>query len=227
MGKTVDTRAGHRKRLREKLIKAGIDALSDYEVIEILLTLGTPRKDCKVLAKELMKKFGSIHEIIYADDNELLNFKGIGPNNIFGIKLAREIIKSFHKSKLMKRKRIKSAGDIVDYLTSSMGYMKREMFKTVFLNVKNEILKVDDLFIGTVNESPVYPREIMRKVFIYNATSIIIVHNHPSGDVSPSKGDILVTEKIKNICNTMDISLLDHIIIGKDSYYSFAEEGLI
>ncbi len=227
MGKTVDTRAGHRKRLREKLIKAGIDALSDYEVIEILLTLGTPRKDCKVLAKELMKKFGSIHEIIYADDNELLNFKGIGPNNIFGIKLAREIIKSFHKSKLMKRKRIKSAGDIVDYMTSSMGYMKREMFKTVFLNVKNEILKVDDLFIGTVNESPVYPREIMRKVFIYNATSIIIVHNHPSGDVSPSKGDILVTEKIKNICNTMDISLLDHIIIGKDSYYSFAEEGLI
>ena len=127
----------------------------------------------------------------------------------------------------MRKSRIKNAKDLVDYLYSSMGFLNREIFKTVFLNVKNEIIKIDDLFVGTVNESPVYPREIMRKAFIYNAVSIIIVHNHPSGDVTPSRGDILVTEKIKNICDTMDISLLDHIIIGKDKYYSFAEKGIL
>ncbi|NIA22969.1 MAG: DNA repair protein RadC [Proteobacteria bacterium] len=227
MRKEKNKGVGHRKRLRGKLIRAGIESLNDYEIIELLLTLGTPRKDCKDIAKELINEFENIHNIIYAEDEELLKFKGIGEHNIFGIKLARGIIETFHKSKLMKKNRIRSAKDLVDYLYSSMGYLDREVFKTVFLNVKNEILKIDDLFVGTVNESPVYPREIMRKAFLYNATSIIIVHNHPSGDVSPSKGDILVTEKIKDICNTMDISLLDHIIIGKDKYYSFAEEGII
>ncbi|RKX68152.1 hypothetical protein DRP44_00305 [candidate division TA06 bacterium] len=227
MGKKEIKGAGHRKRLREKLVRAGIESLNDYEIVELLLTLGTPRKDCKSIAKELIKEFKSIHDIIYADDEELLKIKGIGRHNIFGIKLARGIIETFHKTKLMRKSRIKNAKDLVDYLYSSMGFLNREIFKTVFLNVKNEIIKIDDLFVGTVNESPVYPREIMRKAFIYNAVSIIIVHNHPSGDVTPSRGDILVTEKIKNICDTMDISLLDHIIIGKDKYYSFAEERIL
>jgi DNA repair protein RadC len=155
-----------RSRLREKVIIGGFDTLNDYEIVELLLTLGTPRKDCKEAAKIVIKKFGSLNDILSTDEEQLLKIEGIGKHNIFGIKLAKEILKSFHKRSI------------------------------------------------TINESPVYPREVIKKVFLYNATSIIIAHNHPSGDVTPSKGDILVTEKLKDICETMNISMLDHIIIS-------------
>ncbi len=225
--KNKDFREGHRGRLREKVIIGGFDVLNDYEIVELLLTLGTPRKDCKNEAKIIIKEFGSLNDILSTDEEQLLKIKGIGKHNIFGIKLAKEILKSFHKRSITNKKKIKDAKDVVDYLRSSMSYEKREIFKTIFLDIKNNIIKIEDLFKGTINESPVYPREVIKKVFLYNATSIIIAHNHPSGDVTPSKGDILVTEKLKDICETMNISMLDHIIISIDDYYSFAEEGIL
>lgn len=227
MMKNKDFREGHRRRLREKVIIGGFDTLNDYEIVELLLTLGTPRKDCKEAAKIVIKNFGSLNDILSTDEEQLLKIEGIGKHNIFGIKLAKEILKSFHKRSITNKKKITDAKDVVNYLRSSMSYEKREIFKTIFLDVKNNIIKIEDLFKGTINESPVYPREVIKKVFLYNATSIIIAHNHPSGDVTPSKGDILVTEKLKDICETMNISMLDHIIISIDDYYSFAEEGIL
>jgi len=218
---------GHRKRLRDKFLSSGLDGFHDYEIIELLLTLGTPRKDCKEQAKEAIKKFKTLRGVLEADVEELQKIKGIGPHNIFGIKLIKEVAKASLKERLSEKPLITSSKDLFDYLYLSMRGLKKELCKVIFLNTKNRILEVEDLFEGTLNSSSVYPREIMQRSITLNAASLIFIHNHPSGDPQPSEKDREITRELVSAGNIMKIKILDHIIIGDNHYFSFADEGLI
>lgn len=219
---------GHRQRLRDKFLKSGLDAFHDYEIIELLLTLSTPRKDCKEQAKEAVRKFKGLKGVLDASVDELTEIKGIGDINIFGIKLFQEISNRYLKEKIIKQKMIlKSSKEVFDYLYQSLQRKKNEVFKVLFLNAKNNLLEVEDLFEGSLTMSAVYPREIMKKAIKYNAASLIFVHNHPSGDPNPSETDIDITKKLCLAGDIMQIKVLDHIIIGDSKYFSFAEKCLI
>lgn len=219
---------GHRKRLRNKFLKAGLEAFHDYEIVELLLTLGTPRKDCKQQAKEAIKRFKGLKGVLEASLEELQEIKGIGPVNAFGIKLFQEVAERYLKEKILKKEIIlKSSKSVFDYLYQSMQREKKEIFKVLFLDGKNELINVENLFEGSLTSSVVYPREIMKKAIKHNTTALIFVHNHPSGDPSPSQSDKEITEKLVSAGKTMEIKVLDHIIIGNNKYFSFADERLI
>ena len=218
---------GHRKRLREKLIKSGIAGFHDYEIVELLLALGTPRKDCKQQAKAAIKKFKTLRGVLEAPLEELQEIKGIGPHNIFGIKLVQEVAREFLKETILEKPISKSSKEVFDYLYHSMRDVKKEIFKVLFLDGKNHIIDIEDLFEGTLNISSVYPREIIKSAIKHNALALIFVHNHPSGSPEPSLSDKEITKDLIEASNTMQIKVLDHIIIGDNRYFSFADDGLI
>ena len=222
-----DTSLGHRKRLRERFLKSGLSGFHDYEIIELLLTLGSPRKDCKQQAKEVMKRFKTLRAALSASPEELQEIDGIGPHSAFGIKLVQEVAAEFLKLRIVDKPVYKSGKEIFDYLYHSMRDLKKELFKVIYLNSQNQIIDIADLFEGTVDVSSIYPREIMKAAIKHDAVSLIFVHNHPSGDPEPSKYDKEVTRDLVFAGNIMQIRVLDHIIIGNNRYYSFANEGLI
>lgn len=223
---------GHRERLRTKFLKSGFSGFHDYEIIELLFTLATPRKDCKAQAKEALKKFKTLRGVLEAPLDELQKIQGIGPINIFGIKLIRHSVEELFKQRLLSEPlnftdSIKAPTAIFDYLYTSMNALKKEQFKVIFLDTKNRILEIEDLFHGTINASSVWPREIIESALKYNANSLIFVHNHPSGDPTPSSSDTELTKNLVSAVKTVDIRVLDHIIIGRNSYFSFAEKSMI
>jgi len=223
-----ESQQGHRRRLREKFIKSGISGFHDYEIIELLLTLGTPRKDCKQQAKEAMKRFKTLRGVLEAPTEELQEIKGIGPHNVFGMKLFQEISERYLKERIIGKKiQLKSSKKVYDYLFQSMQKDKKEVFKVMFLDGKNRLIEAEDLFDGSLTSSVVYSREIMKKAIKYDAVSLIFVHNHPSGDPDPSPSDKEITKELLFAGNLMQIKVLDHIIIGDNRYFSFADEGLI
>ncbi len=218
---------GHRERLREKFIKGGLAGFLDYEIIELLLTLGTPRKDCKQQAREALKKFRSLRGVLGASPEELQEISGIGPHNVFGLKLIQEVSRRFLKDKVMNRPYCHSSKEVFDYLYHALRDMKKEIFKSMFLDAKNHILEEKTVFEGTVDTSAVYPREIMKEALKCDASSLIFVHNHPSGDPEPSVSDREITRELVFAANVMQLKVLDHIIIGNNRYFSFADEGLL
>ncbi len=219
---------GHRRRLREKFIKSGISGFHDYEIIELLLTLGTPRKDCKQQAKEAIRKLKTLRGVLEASTEELQEIKGIGPHNVFGIKLFQEISERYLKERIIGKKiQLKSSKKVHDYLFQSMQKDKKEIFKVMFLDGKNRLIEAEDLFEGSLTSSVVYSREIMKKAIKHDAANLIFVHNHPSGDPDPSPSDKDITKELVFAGNLMQIKVLDHIIIGDNTYFSFADEGLI
>jgi DNA repair protein RadC len=220
-------KTGHRKRLREKFIKSGLTGFHDYEIIELLLSLGTPRRDCKQQAKEAISKFKTLRGVLEASPEELQEIEGIGPHSSFGIKLVQEVAREFLKEKIIDRPVYKSAGEIFDYLYHSMRDLKKEVFKAVYLNSQNQIIETEDLFEGTVNSSSVSQREIVEKAIKHNAVSLIFVHNHPSGNPEPSMSDRELTRDLVYAGSIVRIRILDHVIIGDNRYFSFAGEGLI
>jgi DNA repair protein RadC len=224
---SLKSQEGHRRRLREKLIRSGISGFHDYEIVELLLTLGTPRKDCKQLAKAAINKFKTLRGVLEAPLNELQEIKGIGPHNAFGIKLVQEVAREFLKEKILEKPICKSSKAVFEYLYHSMRDLKKEMFKVLFLDGKNQIIEIEDLFEGTLNMSSVYPREIIKSAIKHNAVTLIFVHNHPSGSPVPSLSDKEITRDLIAASHTMQIKVLDHIIIGDNIYFSFADEGLI
>jgi len=223
----TEDQAGHRERLRKKFLKSGLKGFHDYEIVELLLTLGTPRKDCKRQAKEAIKKFKNLRGVLQAPPEELREVDGIGPDNIFGIKLIREIGPEFLKKKIVKTRFYRSSREVFDYLYLSMRDLKSEVFKVMFLNAQNRIIETEDLFEGTLTASAVYPREITKSAIKHNAAALIFAHNHPSGDPAPSDNDKQITRDLVFAANIMQIKVLDHIIIGDNCYFSFADEGLI
>ncbi|RJQ38689.1 MAG: JAB domain-containing protein [Dehalococcoidia bacterium] len=218
---------GHRQRLRARFLKSGLDGFHDYEIVELLLTLGSPRRDCKPPAKELIQKLGSLKAVLAASDDELQQVKGVGPSNSFGIKLVREVASLYLKEKAVGKPVFSSAKEIFDYLYVSMGCLKKEIFKVIYLDSQNQVLGIAELSRGTVDSSFVSPREVVEGAIKHNATALIFVHNHPSGSPKPSNDDRLVTRDLVYTGNIVQIKVLDHIIIGEGRYFSFAAEGLI
>ena len=165
--------------------------------------------------------------MLEASPEDLQEINGIGPQNIFGIKLAQEITKEFLKEKIIKKEFCKSAKDVINYLHSTMNGLKKEVFKVIFLDSSNRILDIEDLFQGTIDKSEIYPREIVKSAIKHNASALIFVHNHPSGSSNPSLSDKKITKDLVSAGKLMDIKILDHIIIGDDTHYSFANQGEI
>jgi len=222
-----DRSEGHRKRLREKFIKSGLAGFQDYEIIELLLSLGRPRKDCKPQAKEAIKKFKTLRGVLEASPEELQQIDGIGPHSAFGIKLVHQVAREFLKEKIIDKPVYQSSQEIFDYLYHSMRDLKKEVFKIIYLNSQNQVIETTDLSGGTVSSKSIYPREVMEGAIKCSAVSLIFVHNHPSGDPKPSESDKELTRDLVYAANIMRIKVLDHIIIGNNRYFSFTGEGLI
>ena len=222
-----DIQQGHRKRLRDKFVKSGLAGFQDYEIVELLLSLGTPRRDCKQQAKEAINRFKTLRGVLEAPPEELKQIEGIGSHSAFGIKLVQEVAREFLKSKILDRPFYKSSREVFDYLYHSMRDLKNEVFKVIYLNSQNQILDTIDLFEGTVSSSAVSLREVMEGAIKYNAVSLIFVHNHPSGNPEPSTSDKELTRDLVYSGKIMRIKVLDHIIIGDNRYFSFAGDGLV
>jgi len=218
---------GHRQRLRERFNQSGLSAFLDYEIIELLLMLGTARKDCKLQAKQAIEKFKTLRGVLEAPPGELQQIKGFTPYNTFVIKLVQELAGEFLKEQILDKPFCKSSKEVFDYLSLSMRDLKKERFKVMFLNAQNQVIEVEDVFEGTLTVSAVYPREIVEKAIKHNAASLIFAHNHPSGNPEPSDNDKQITRDLVFAGNIMQIKVLDHIVIGDNSYFSFADKGLI
>ena len=219
--------AGHRKRLRDKFMASGLSGFADYEVVELLLTLGTPRKDCKDAAKAAIRRFSNLKGVLEADVKSLCTIDGIGPNNVFGIKLVMAVAERYLKQRIEKTDPISNSKALFDYLYHTMSGNDRESFRVLFLDAKNRILATDTLFYGTITASPVYPREVVRAALDHGAAALIFAHNHPSGDPAPSADDFNITRRLVFACLTMGITVHEHLVIGDRRYYSFADQGHI
>lgn len=218
---------GHRKRLRERFLKDGLSGFQDYEVLELLLTLNTPRKDCKSPAKELLKQFKTLHGVFEATPLELSKVNGIGPANQFGIKLVKEIATRYQENKITETDVVSNSNDLIDYLNIAIRDRRKECFTAVFLNAKNKVITTKILFEGSLTSSSVYPREVVQEALNNKAASVIFAHNHPSGEPEPSTEDILITRQLVFACRVMGINVHEHLIIGTTGYYSFADHGYI
>jgi len=218
---------GHRGRLREKFLEGGIDRFSDEEIVEFLLTLGTPRKDVKQQAREAMKRFGSLSGTLSAPISELIEINGIGPRNALYLSMVHQVAGRYLKDKIKGSVFFNSSKAVFDFLFHSMRDLKREIFKVLLLNRKNELITDQDVFLGSLTGSAVYPREVMTLALEQKAASLVFVHNHPSGDPSPSPEDRDLTRSLVWCSRLLMIQVLDHIIVGNNSYFSFADEGLI
>ncbi len=219
--------AGHRQRLREKFLKSGLVGFHDYEVLELLLTLGTPRKDCKPAAKAALAHFGSLPAVLEASPRELCEIEGIGPKNLFGLKLVPEVCERYLEQRLTDRTVVHNSVALYEYLRQSMQHKKREQFRVLFLDAKNRVLGIRTLFEGTLTASCVYPRAVVRAALDAHAAALIFVHNHPSGDPTPAPEDTALTRKLIHACRVVDLTVHEHIIIGEGTYFSYADSGKI
>jgi DNA repair protein RadC len=220
--------AGHRQRLRDKFLAHGLAKFTDEEIMELLLTLGTPRRDCKQIAREALKTFGGLRRVLEAELAELQAVPGIGPKNAFGLKLIHEVGRKFLEERLIERDYLTSSRQVFEYLHHSMRDLKREVFKVIFLNSRNQVLAVEDMFEGSLTSSAVYPREVVLRALHHQASTLVFAHNHSSGDILPSRQDKRVTRDLVFVSRVMGMRVLDHIIVGSNNdYFSFAETGLI
>jgi len=220
-----DHRRGHRRRLREKFLSAGLTGFHDYEVVELLLTLATPRRDCKGPAKAALEKFKSLPGVLEASTADLCEIDGIGPKNVLGIRLIKAVADRCLQQKLEGGSPLNNSQDLYDYLRLTMRNKSREEFKAVFLDAKNRVISSETLFTGTLTASAVYPREVVSAALRHHAAAVIFAHNHPSGDPHPSEEDVAITRRLVQACAVMDITVHEHLIIGGNGYFSFADQG--
>ena len=225
---------GHRERIREKFLKNGIDGFAEYEILELLLTYCIPRKDTKPIAKELLNKFKSLDNIFKADFDKLSAIDGLGKNSIVFLKLIGDLPSIIYKDELKNKKlvdketlKISNKDILLNYLRNKIGYEEIEKFYVIYLSSSNEVIEFEENSVGTLDRSSVYPREIYKKIINLNAKSVILAHNHPSDNITPSKSDIELTNEIAKGLKNFGALLIEHIIITKNSYFSFLEEGLI
>ena len=225
---------GHRERIKEKFLKNGIDGFAEYEILELLLTYCIPRKDTKPIAKELLNKFKSLDNIFKADFDKLSAIDGLGKNSIVFLKLIGDLPSIIYKDELKNKKlvdketlKISNKDILLKYLRNKIGYEEIEKFYVLYLSSSNEVIEFEENSVGTLDRSLVYPREIYKKIINLNAKSVILAHNHPSDNITPSKCDIELTNEIAKGLKNFGALLIEHIIITKNSYFSFLEEGLI
>ena len=218
---------GHRERLRERFFDAGPEALSDYELLEMALFAAIPRRDTKPLAKELLKKFGSFTEVIHAPVTRLREVKGIGEACISQLKLLAAASSRAAKREIARKVALSSWNEVIDYCRSSMAFSDKEQFRLLFLDKRNQLIADEIQQTGTVDHTPVYPREVIKRALELSATALILVHNHPSGDPTPSNADIQMTKAIVDIASPLGISVHDHIIVGKNGHANLRGMKLI
>ena len=218
---------GHRKRLRDRFLNNGLDGFHDYEVIELLLSLNTPRKDCKQSAKLLLEEFKTFQAVLEAESEELCRIPGVGPANSLGIRLIKKVADRYLETRLLEKDVIQNPEDLMAYLNQTISRKSREVFVAVFLDAKNRVLASRTLFTGTLTSSSVYPREVIAAALQYHAASVIFAHNHPSGDATPSPSDLQITRQLCFALQYAGIMVHEHIIMGHETYYSFAAKGLI
>ena len=218
---------GHYARLRKRFLDGGLDGFLDYEVIELLLKLADNRRDQKNTAKNLIKKFKSLKGVLEAHPDELKKEYGVGPANVFGIKMIQAVSRRYLKDQIINTDYVKSSNDVIDYLKHRLRDKNRESFLLVLLNGQNRIISVEKLFTGTITTSAVYPREVIKFILQKDAAAVIFVHNHPSGNPQPSRDDQSITNKLISACKSIDVVVHDHIIIAGNQITSFADKGLM
>lgn len=222
-----DSSDGHRERLRARFLRGGAEAMPDYELLELALFAAIPRRDTKPLAKALLKRFGSFAEVIAAPRERLLEIPGVGESVANHLKIVEAAAQRLAKTKVMGRPALSSWAALLDYCTAAMARSEKEEFRVLFLDRKNHLIADEVQNRGTVDHTPVYPREIVKRALELGASSIILVHNHPSGDPTPSKADIAMTREVTGAAKALGIALHDHLVIGRGGHSSFKSLGLL
>jgi len=225
--KKIKSHEGHFRRLKERYLKGGLKGFHDYEIVELLLTLGEQRKDRKKEAKTALKKFGSLKGVLDATPRRLREIKGLGPKNIFGLLLIRDMVAVYLKARAQEKPLAGSPREVVTYLRHSFSGLDKEVFKVVYLDNTNRVMEAEELFQGTIDQSAVYPRELIASALDNKASRLILAHNHPGGSLRPSPEDLKITGRLKKACGAVDIAIIDHIIVAGERYFSFREHGLI
>lgn len=225
--KSVPHHTGHRDRLRKRFIQGGASAVADYELLELILFSAIPRRDVKPLAKELIARFGSLAAVLHAPVHELATIKGMSEHAASTIKVVAAAATHLVRADVMNRPILSSWERLLDYCHAAMAHATREELRLLFLNKKNELMADEVQQTGTVDHTPAYPREIMKRALELGATALILVHNHPSGDPRPSQDDIRLTRDVQDAARPFSIAIHDHLIIARKSYFSFRNEGLI
>ncbi|MFA9442252.1 MAG: DNA repair protein RadC [Hyphomicrobium sp.] len=219
--------AGHRQRLRDRFRKGGADALPDYELLELILFRALPRRDTKTLAKTLIARFGSFAEVVTAPEPRLKEIEGAGDAVVTELKLVRAAALRLTRSEIMQRPALSSWAQVLDYLRAAQGFEHREQFRILFLDKKNHLIPDEVQQQGTIDHTPVYVREVVKRALELSATAIVLVHNHPSGDPTPSRADINMTKQIVAAAKPLGVAVHDHIIVGRDGHASFRALKLI
>ena len=218
---------GHRQRLRDRFLKAGGEALPDYELLELVLFQAQSRADVKPLAKALLKRFGSFAEVISAEAEDLREVEGIGDAGVAALKAVQAAALRLLQGRVLDAPVLSSWQALLDYCQASMAFAKQENFRILFLDRKNTLIADELQQTGTVDHTPVYPREVVKRALAFGASALIMVHNHPSGDPTPSSADIDMTREVAEAGKRLGITLHDHIIVGRNQPLSFKAEGLL
>jgi DNA repair protein RadC len=224
---TAHSGAGHRQRLRERFLAGGLEGFHDHELIELLLTLATPRRDCKAAAKLALERFGSLQAVFEADPEELVQVPGIGTRNLLGLRLVRALAERYLAKRLVHKQPVRNSRELFDFLYCRLRDKHRECFEVIYLDARNRVLANETLFTGTLTASSVYPREVVQAALQRRAAALIFAHNHPSGDPQPSEADVAITRQLVFACRVMGIAVHEHLVIGDNRYYSFADSGQI
>ncbi len=218
---------GHRERLRARLREAGADALADYELLELVLFRAVPRRDVKPLAKALLKRFGSFADVVAAPEPRLAEIEGVTPGIAAELRLVHATAVRIGRGRVARRPVLSSWSALIDYCRTAMAYAEREQFRLLYLDKKNALIADEVQGEGTVDHTPVYPREVVKRALELSATALILVHNHPSGDPTPSEADIVMTRQIVDIARPLGIAVHDHIIVGRQGHASLKALRLI
>ncbi|MEM9497256.1 MAG: DNA repair protein RadC [Pseudomonadota bacterium] len=217
----------HRKRLRDRFLLGGADPLPDYEMLELILFRAIPRRDVKPLAHQLLTRFGSFNAVLSASPRDLSTVPGTGDAVVCELKIVEAAAHRLARSRVMRRPVVSSWGALIEYCHTTMAHRDTEQFRVFFLDTKNALLADEEQARGTVNHVPVYPREIVKRALELNATALILVHNHPSGDPTPSEADLIMTRKVQTAAEALSITLHDHVIIGKSCELSFRAQNFL
>src|SRR6201991_4985625 len=218
---------GHRERLRARFREAGAEAVSDYELLELVLFRAIPQRDVKPLAKDLIARFGSFAEVVSAPVPRLAEFKGLGQSAITELKIVQAAASRLARGEVKRRKVLSSWSAVLDYCRTAMAFADKEQFRILFLDKRNQVIADEVQQTGTGDPTPVYPREVIKRALELSATALILVHNHPSGDPTPSRADVQMTQSIIEIAKPLGVAVHDHIIIGKDGHTSLKGLKLI
>ena len=226
-GKLPSYIADHRQRLRARFLSGGADAMPDYELLELLLFRAIPRRDVKPLARELMERFGDFNRVITASEARLRDINGVADAIIVELKIIEAAAQRLARARVMQQPVVSSWDALIDYCHTAMAHRETEQFRVLYLDRKNVLIADEEQGKGTVDHVPVYPREVAKRALELNASAIILVHNHPSGDTTPSTADIDMTRQISNACDALGLTLHDHLIIGQSQELSFRSAGYL